>query len=60
MSSPTLSVDAHDAKLVQRVCAGDKEAFYQLVQPCVRAIFSTATSVLRNEAAADECRKKRC
>jgi hypothetical protein len=60
MSSPTLSVDAHGCQTVQRVYAGDKEAFYQLVQPYVRAIFTTATSVLRNEAAADECRKKRC
>jgi RNA polymerase sigma-70 factor, ECF subfamily len=54
MSSPTLSVDTREAKLVQRVCAGDKEAFYQLVQPCERAILTTAMSVLRNEADAEE------
>jgi hypothetical protein len=38
MSSPTLSVDAHEAKL----------------QPCERAIFTTAMSVIRNEADAEE------
>lgn len=54
MSFPTLSVDAQEAKLLQRVRAGDKEAFYQLVQPCERAIFTTAMSVLRNEADAEE------
>jgi RNA polymerase sigma-70 factor, ECF subfamily len=53
MSSPTLSVNAHEAELVQRVCAGDKEAFYQLLRPCERAIFTTAMSVLRNEADAE-------
>jgi RNA polymerase sigma-70 factor (ECF subfamily) len=54
MNSPTLSVYAREAKLVLRACAGDKEAFYQLVQPCERAIFTTAMSVLRNEADAEE------
>jgi len=54
MSSPTLRVYAHEAKLVQRAGAGDEEAFYQLVQPCERAIFATAMSVLRNEADAQE------
>jgi RNA polymerase sigma-70 factor, ECF subfamily len=54
MNSPTLLVYAHEAKLVQRACAGDKEAFYQLVHPCERAIFTSAMSVLRNEADAEE------
>jgi RNA polymerase sigma-70 factor (ECF subfamily) len=47
-------VDAHEAELVRRVCAGDKGAFYRLVRPCEHAIFTTAMSVLRNEADAEE------
>jgi RNA polymerase sigma-70 factor, ECF subfamily len=54
MSVAVQNVDAYEAGLVQRVCAGDKEAFYRLVQPCERAVFATAMSVLRNEADAEE------
>lgn len=54
MSSLRLSADAHETELLQRVCAGDNEAFYQLVQPCEHAIFTTAMTVLRNEADAEE------
>lgn len=54
MSPLSHSMDAQEAELVQRACAGDKEAFYRLVQPSERAIFATAMSVLRNDADAEE------
>lgn len=54
MSTATLSLDSNETELVQRVCAGDKQVFYQLVHPYERAIFATAMSVLRNEADAEE------
>lgn len=40
--------------LIARVCEGDYEAFYELVRPCERAIFFAATSVLHNDADAEE------
>ena len=54
MSTATLSLDSNETELVRRVCAGDKQVFYQLVHPYERAIFATAMSVLRNEADAEE------
>lgn len=43
-----------DSGLVQQARAGCKEAFYRLVQPCERALFATAMSILNNEADAEE------
>jgi len=54
MSTSTRSLDFHEAELVRRVCSGDKESFYKLVQPYERIIFTIAMSVLRNEADAEE------
>jgi RNA polymerase sigma-70 factor, ECF subfamily len=54
MSTATLSLDSNEIGLVQRVCSGDKQVFYQLVQPYQRTVFATAMSVLRNEADAEE------
>jgi RNA polymerase sigma-70 factor, ECF subfamily len=54
MVSSTLQLQSMEAELLERVRAGDRESFYQLVQPYERAIFSTAMCVLRNEADAEE------
>lgn len=43
-----------ESVLIQRVCDGDKEAFYELVRPYERAIYLAAKSVLENEADAEE------
>ncbi|HYG99743.1 MAG TPA: sigma-70 family RNA polymerase sigma factor [Terriglobales bacterium] len=43
-----------ESVLIQRVCDGDKEAFYELVRPYERAIYLAAKSVLGNEADAEE------
>jgi RNA polymerase sigma-70 factor (ECF subfamily) len=51
---PILAQDPAEAELIRRVCEGDKEAFYALVQPCERAVFAAAMSVLNNSADAEE------
>src|SRR5215510_4382980 len=53
MSTSKLSLD-NEAELIQRVCAGDKEAFYSLVEPCERAVFTAAMSILNNVSDAEE------
>lgn len=35
-------------------CAGDRDAFYSLVQPCERGVFVAAMSILNNAADAEE------
>jgi RNA polymerase sigma-70 factor (ECF subfamily) len=54
MSAPKLNLDLNEAKLIQRVCDGDKEAFYALVEPCERGIFTAAMAILNNVADAEE------
>lgn len=46
--------DISESELIQRVCQGDKEAFYSLVQPCERGVFTAAMSILNNPADAEE------
>ena len=46
--------DATESELIQRVCQGDKEAFYSLVKPCERGVFAAAMSILNNPADAEE------
>jgi RNA polymerase sigma-70 factor, ECF subfamily len=46
--------DATELELIQRVCQGDKEAFYSLVQPCQRGVFAAAMAILNNPADAEE------
>jgi RNA polymerase sigma-70 factor (ECF subfamily) len=43
-----------EALLVQRVCAGDRDAFYQLVRPYERAVYVAAVSIVSNPADAEE------
>ncbi len=43
-----------DAALIARVLAGDSGAFYELVRPHERSIYTAAYSVLGNEADAEE------
>jgi RNA polymerase sigma-70 factor, ECF subfamily len=54
MDAPKLNLDATEAELIQRVCDGDKEAFYSLVEPCERGVFTAAMSILNNSADAEE------
>lgn len=47
-------VDANEAELIRRVGTGDKEAFYELVRPYERAVYTAAMSILNNQADAEE------
>jgi RNA polymerase sigma-70 factor (ECF subfamily) len=40
--------------LIERVCQGEKELYYQLIEPYERALFTTALSILKNEADAED------
>ena len=51
----TRQYSQHDeSELIQRICAGEKEHFYALVQPYQRAVYSTAFGVLGNDADAED------
>ncbi|MGA3093311.1 MAG: sigma-70 family RNA polymerase sigma factor [Terriglobales bacterium] len=45
---------ASEAKLTQRVLAGQNDAFYELVRPYERAVLMVAKGILHNEADAQE------
>ena len=47
-------VEVSEAALIERVAAGDPEAFYELVRPCERALFLAARGILGNDADAEE------
>ena len=47
-------VDDRERSLIARVCAGEKELFYELVRPHERRVYLAALSVLGNEADAEE------
>lgn len=43
-----------EAALFQRACQGDRDAFYDLVQPCERATYAAALAILKNPADAED------
>jgi RNA polymerase sigma-70 factor (ECF subfamily) len=43
-----------ESALIERVCSGDKGAFYDLIKPYERAVYLSALSILQNEADAEE------
>jgi RNA polymerase sigma-70 factor (ECF subfamily) len=43
-----------EQRLIMRVLAGEKELFYELVQPYERPVFLSAFSILQNEADAED------
>ena len=51
---PQPQLDANEAELIRRVCAGEKEAFYELVRPYEKAVYTAAMSILNNLADAEE------
>ncbi len=54
MSAPKLHLEKSEAELIVMSCAGDRDAFYCLVQPCERGVFSAAMAILNNAADAEE------
>lgn len=53
MALPDIS-RMNETELVERVVAGDHEAFYELIRPYERMVYVTALSVVNNEADAEE------
>ena len=45
----------YEARLIQRVTAGEHEAFYELIQPYEKRLFAAAFALLRNQADAEDC-----
>lgn len=43
-----------EISLIERVCAGEKQLFYELIRVYERAVYTAAYSVLQNEADAEE------
>jgi RNA polymerase sigma-70 factor (ECF subfamily) len=54
MSSTKPHLEGTEADLLERARQGDKEAFYNLVCPCERAVYTAAVSILNNSADAEE------
>jgi RNA polymerase sigma-70 factor (ECF subfamily) len=48
------NLERNEAELIRRICAGERELFYELVQPYERAVFTAAMSILNNQADAEE------
>jgi RNA polymerase sigma-70 factor (ECF subfamily) len=53
MSAPRIHLEK-EAELIALSCAGDRDAFYSLIQPCERGVFTAAMSILNNAADAEE------
>ena len=49
-----MNPNPNEAALIERVCAGEKEAFCTLVQPYERAVFAAAMAILNNAADAED------
>jgi RNA polymerase sigma-70 factor, ECF subfamily len=47
-------LEATEGDLLERARQGDKEAFYNLVCPCERAVYTASVSILNNPADAEE------
>ena len=54
MVEPSLQTNDREVEIIQRVCRGEQEAFYELVRPYERAIYFAAMGVLNNPADAEE------
>src|ERR1700730_3106160 len=54
MSMIQSQLRANEAELIRSVCAGEREAFYELLRPYERMIYATAISVVKNPADAEE------
>ena len=45
---------AHEAALIERIRNGERELFYELIQPYERRVYAAAFAILRNEADAED------
>ena len=54
-STPELtSKVARERELIERVLAGERDLFYELIRPCERGVFLAAASILGNDADAED------
>ena len=54
VATPNPQPNDRELELIQRVCRGEHEAFYELLRPYERAIYFAAMGVLDNPADAEE------
>jgi len=54
MSAPKMHLEKCEAELIAMSCGGDRDAFYCLIRPCERGVFTAAMSILNNAADAEE------
>src|SRR6516225_6908251 len=54
MSTSKVHLEKSEAELIAMSCAGDRDAFCRLIQPCERGVFTAAMSILNNAADAEE------
>ena len=52
MDQPDEHMD--EAALIERVCKGDNDLFYELIRPYERRVYSAAMAILRNPADAED------
>jgi RNA polymerase sigma-70 factor, ECF subfamily len=53
-AKPQVAENSAELELIDRICAGEKELYYSLIQPYERALFIAAQSILKNEADAED------
>ena len=46
--------DSPELELIRRVCSGEKNLFYELIQPHERSVYRAAFAILRNEQDAED------
>ena len=54
MAAPQPQIERNEAELIGRICRGESELFYELIQPYERSVFMAALSIVDNEADAEE------
>jgi RNA polymerase sigma-70 factor (ECF subfamily) len=54
LDDPAQTIHSQEQALIRRLCAGQHDAFYELIRPYERRVYATAFAVLRNEADAEE------
>ena len=59
MAAPSLKTNDREVELIQRVCRGEHEAFYELVRPYERAIYFAARGYLAILPPPKRSRRKR-
>src|SRR5262249_39310552 len=55
MGSAAMKIMLSEAELIQRILAGERELYYELIAPYERVVYVSAMSLLHNEAEAEDC-----